>query len=87
MPARATSMVPMKRPAKPGHRHYHGTWSLAEAARRLAMSKKQLRRLLGSGQLEFVQIDGQIRVPIKVANKFLQGVFWGEECVIKRTPR
>jgi len=36
-------MAPMKRPAALGrHGHYQGTWSLREAARRLAISEKEL---------------------------------------------
>jgi hypothetical protein len=71
-------MAPMKRPADPRHSPYHGTWSLGKAARHFAMPKKQLRRLLGSGQLEFVQIEGQIRIPIEVAARFSAETFSAE---------
>ncbi len=77
-------MAPMKRPADPRHSPYHGTWSLGKAARHFAMPKKQLRRLLGTGQLEFVQIEGQIRIPIEVATRFSAEAWSGTMATIKR---
>ena len=74
-------MPPMKRPATPGHREYAGTeyagteyagtWSLGEAAHRFNMTKKSFRRLLGTGQLSFVQIRGRFRIPVDAANRYL----------------
>ena len=67
-------MAPMKRPAawdRPNY--YQGTWSLREAARRLAISEKELRALLIAGQLDFVQIAGQIRIPIEHVQRRLRG--------------
>lgn len=70
-------MAPMKRPAALGrHGHYQGTWSLREAARRLAISEKELRALLAAGQFDFVQIAGQIRIPIEDAQQRLKKTFW-----------
>ena len=80
-------MAPMKRPAELGHHYYYrGTWSLGEAARRLAVSKKELRALLTGGQIDFVQIAGQIRIPIKVAQQYLEKSWWADVASVKNPP-
>ena len=56
------TMAPMKRPAKP-HPELAGTISIAEAARCLRLPHKQVRHLLGTGKLNFVQIRGKFRIP------------------------
>lgn len=70
-------MAPMKRPAdEVSQGYYQGTWSLGEAARRLGVSKKDLRCLLASGQLDFVQIAGQIRIPIEYVQQRMRSPDW-----------
>ena len=58
-------MAPMKRPASHHDSIYGDTLSLAVAARRLHLSRKNLRHLLGTGRVNFVQVRGQFRVPEK----------------------
>ncbi len=70
-------MAPMKRPLAGGSQgYYEGTWSLREAARRLRISEKDLRRLLATGQLDFVQIAGQIRVPTEYVQQRMTRSDW-----------
>ena len=57
-------MAPMKRPA-------HGqtgmdpfdSYSLTHLARLFHVTRRQIRRMLRQGELPFVQVRGQIRVP------------------------
>lgn len=55
-------MAPMKRPARP-QAEFDGTLSVAETARRLHLTHKQVRNLLGTGKLNFVQIRRKLRIP------------------------
>ena len=56
-------MAPMKCEAT-GHREeVAGTMSLAQLAQRWHTSRKNIRRLLSHGVLNFVQIRGHFRVP------------------------
>ncbi|NIL98782.1 MAG: excisionase family DNA-binding protein [Planctomycetales bacterium] len=55
-------MTPMKRPANP-HPELAGTVSIAEAARRLNLTHKQVRHLLATRILNFTQIRGKFRIP------------------------
>ena len=70
-------MAPMKRPADEASQgYYQGTWSLGEAARRLGVSKKDLRCLLADGQLDFVQIAGLIRIPVEHLRERMRSPDW-----------
>ena len=66
-------MVPMK--PEPKHRdpHLADTLSLEQLARRWHISRKEVRRLLGRGELGFVQIRGSIRVPQTEVHRYEQG--------------
>ena len=55
-------MVPMK-PEPPPNRHLAGTLSIAALARRWKKSPKEIRRMLGRQELDFVMIRERIRVP------------------------
>ncbi len=57
-------MAPMKRQAGTVDRATSGTLSLAQVARRWNISQRELRRMLGDQQLDFVQIRGRFRVPV-----------------------
>ncbi len=57
-------MAPMKRPARP-HPEREGTVSISEAARRLQVTPKLIRRWLGTRKLNFVQIRGELRIPLE----------------------
>lgn len=46
---------------------YEQTISLQRLARKWHMPRRQVRRLVQKGKLPFVEIDGQIRVPIDKA--------------------
>ena len=50
--------------------HLAGTLSLDQLARRWKTSRKQVRRLLGRQELEFVQIRGKIRVPVTEVERY-----------------
>jgi len=70
-------MAPMKRPADEASQgYYRGTWSLGEAARRLGVNKKELRCLLADGQLDFVQIARQIRIPAEHVQQRIRSSDW-----------
>ncbi len=56
-------MAPMKR-LSPSHvKDVDETLSLESVARRLHITRKKTRELLGKGQLDFVQIRGHFRIP------------------------
>ena len=63
-------MVPMK----PERRHRDpdlaGSLSLDQLARRWNVSRKEVRHLLGHGELTFMQIRGQFRVPIAEVERY-----------------
>lgn len=56
-------MAPMKREAADVDPWLSETVSLVELARRWHISRKEVRQLLGHGQLQFVEIAGSLRVP------------------------
>ena len=64
------AMSPMKKPAGSGKQHLGATISLGAAARRLHITRREVRRLLGSGRLNFVQICGRLRVPLREVKRF-----------------
>ena len=57
-------MAPMKtvRKSRPGE-SVNDTFSLSQLAKRWNISRRQVRQLLQSRQLPFVQIRGELRVP------------------------
>lgn len=64
-------MAPMKCPAhRDGEELLHETCTLTHLARRWRVSRRQIRRLVQSGALPFVEITGQIRVPIRAVEQF-----------------
>ena len=66
-------MAPMKpKPRKPDAA-FRGTLSLEQLGRRWRMSRKEIRHLLGRGQLDFVQVRGVFRVPLEEIDRFERG--------------
>jgi hypothetical protein len=55
-------MPPMRKPAPASDDPWRHTLSIDTYARRHQLTVGEVRQLLGSGQLPFVQIRGQIRV-------------------------
>lgn len=55
-------MAPMRTPAPLRDPAIHGALTIDAYARRHGMTPREVRRLLGTGQLPFVQIRGQIRI-------------------------
>jgi excisionase family DNA binding protein len=63
-------MPPMKQPARVTDKdNPFDSYSLAQLARRLRVTRKRIRQMLQRGELPFVQICGQIRVPRRVIKK------------------
>ena len=64
-------MAPMKtvRKSRPGE-SVTDTFSLSQLAKRWSISRRQVRQLLQSRQLPFVQIRGELRVPRTAVLKF-----------------
>ncbi len=56
-------MAPMKPESKHRDPDLSGMLSLDQAAHRLRISRKELRRRLGCQEIAFVQIRGRIRIP------------------------
>lgn len=56
-------MSPMKTPPKAGMLN-DATLSLHQAAKRLGIPLRELKALLGCGELSFVEISGELRVPV-----------------------
>ncbi len=58
-------MAPMKSPAERGPAdEFDASYSLTHLAHRWGVSRRDIRVLLQSGELPFVQVEGQLRVPI-----------------------
>lgn len=55
-------MAPMRKPAPQTRER---TLSIDAYARRCHLTPREVRTLLGTGQLPFVQVRGQIRVPVE----------------------
>ena len=63
-------MAPMKQPARvAGKDNPFDSYSLTHLAHRLRVTRKRIRQMLQRGELPFVQICGQIRVPRGVIEK------------------
>ena len=63
-------MTPMKPAPKRRDPHLAETLSLDQLARRWSTSRKEIRRLLGSQELSFVQIRGSFRVPLAEVRRY-----------------
>ena len=57
-------MPPMKRPPTQHAQPFGATLSVAALAKRWGTSGAAIRRLLGTQQLDFVQIQDRIRIPL-----------------------
>jgi len=53
----------MKKPAPPKDDSWQATLSVEAFAHRRGLKPREVRRLLGTGRLPFIQVRGQIRVP------------------------
>ena len=71
-------MAPMKCPA---HRDLaddlDDSFTLTHLAHRWHVSRRDVRRLLQTGKLPFVQVSGQIRVPVSAVRSFEIDEFCG----------
>lgn len=56
-------MPRMKKPAPPKNDPWQATLTIEAYARSSGLKPRQVRRLLGSGRLPFMQVRGQIRIP------------------------
>ena len=63
----------MKRPARVDS-DVRQTVSLAEACRRLGVSRAQLHRMLAGEVLDFVEIRGRIRVPVEAMDAMKKNI-------------
>ena len=67
-------MSPMKSPAHHEHEdELDQTWTLTHVAHRWGVSRREVRHLLSEGQLPFVEIQGQIRVPAEAVYQYELG--------------
>lgn len=57
-------MPPMKPESRQSDSPCTGTLSLGQLARRWHTTGKEIRRLLGAQQLNFVQVRGRFRIPL-----------------------
>lgn len=56
-------MAPMRKPAPPQHEPWQSTMSIDAYARARGMQRREVKQLLATGQLPFIQLAGQIRIP------------------------
>lgn len=63
-------MSPMKPDQSKPNPHLADTLSLTQLARRLNVSRTEVRRLLGQQSLDFVQVRGHFRVPLTEIRKY-----------------
>lgn len=56
-------MAPMRTPISARDPTVRGTLTIDAYARRHGLTPREVRRLLGTGQLPFVQLRGRIRIP------------------------
>lgn len=57
-------MAPMKQPTREADKdRQFDSYSLTHGATRLHVTRRRLRQMLQQGELPFVQVRGQIRVP------------------------
>ena len=68
----AFAMPPMKSPSKHIHDHDEENYTLTHLAHRWGVSRREIRRLLQEGKLPFVQILGQLRVPVEAVRRYEQ---------------
>lgn len=58
-------MPPMRKPAPTARSPWQKTLSIDAYARRHQLTPREVRHLLGTGQLPFVELRGQIRIPLR----------------------
>ena len=62
--------MPRMKPVAVGHqRELVGTVSITHLARRWRTSRRAIRQLMGHGALDFVQVNGQLWVPIRAIER------------------
>ncbi|QDU56335.1 MerR family transcriptional regulator [Aeoliella mucimassa] len=59
--------APMRTPPPPRDDSLRGTLTIEAYARRQGLTQREVRQMLGTGKVPFVQVRGQIRVPIAPA--------------------
>ena len=62
--------MPMKRKAAPHNIDVVGTLSVAQLAHRWHTTGKAVRRILGRGTINFVQVDGRLRISEEEITRF-----------------
>ncbi len=62
-------MPPMKRPSPTHDAIFGDTLSIAEIARRLSLTRREIRGMMSRGELDFVEIRGRLRVERAVADR------------------
>ncbi len=65
-------MAPMKRPGAKLDPWLSKSVSLVELSRRWHMTRADVRRLLGRGELRFVEVRGSLRVPREAVESYEQ---------------
>jgi hypothetical protein len=64
-------MAPMKCPARQETADdFEDSYSLTHLASRWGVSRRDIRQLLQQGQLPFVEVLGQLRVPIPAVRRY-----------------
>ncbi len=64
-------MAPMKCPSSRSTNPLYGdSYSLTHIARRWGVSRRDIRLLLKQGQLPFIEVLGQLRVPTTAVQKY-----------------
>lgn len=63
-------MTPMKSGPPRRDPKFAGTVSIAQVARRWRRRERDIRRMLGSRELAFVQIGGSLRVPLSEVERY-----------------
>lgn len=64
-------MPRMKKPTPGGPPEFADTLTLTTAARQMHLTTMQVRRLMGSGTLAFVQVRGAFRIPKQAIADYL----------------
>jgi hypothetical protein len=55
-------MAPMRTPTRPRQEDWRATQSIDAFAREHGLTVREVKQLLGSGQLPFMELAGQIRI-------------------------
>ena len=65
-------MPPMKPPHSPRDNIFEETLSLSQVCRRLKISRTALHRLLVAQELDFIEVRGRIRIPVRDLRRYEQ---------------